>query len=301
MCLDVCFLGSNFFGILWASWTCMFIYLAKLGNFSFTIISNKFTMSCSSSSPSGTPLIQMLECLKLSCMFLSLSSFFWILISSFFSGWMFISSFCSKLLIWVPVSFPSLLVPYTFSFISLFIAFTFVYILQPYWTNPVSILITSVFKSFDLFFHLGLFFFFLSWQACYIVKGRVLGIHQGTATYITVRGAVCGGTMRPTQLSASFQSPPPLPTSKFGPSGAYFHVGGFVYLLGPCGSLQQTLSWVWEFLLPPQPPQVFSVRGFEALFPNAGTLGFAPSCSSRLSAHRCAIACSYQSGWMFLL
>ena len=37
---------------------------------------------------------------------------------------MFISSFCSKPLIWLPVSFPSLLVPCTFSFISLFIAFT---------------------------------------------------------------------------------------------------------------------------------------------------------------------------------
>ena len=38
---------------------------------------------------------------------------------------MFISTFCCKSLIWIPVSFPSLLVPCTFSFISLFIAFTF--------------------------------------------------------------------------------------------------------------------------------------------------------------------------------
>ena len=36
---------------------------------------------------------------------------------------MFISFFCSKLFIWVPVSFPSLLVPCTFSFISLFLPF----------------------------------------------------------------------------------------------------------------------------------------------------------------------------------
>ena len=35
-----------------------------------------------------------------------------------------------------------------------------------------------------------------------------------------------------------------------------------------------TLLWGWEFLpLSPQPPQVFSVRGFEALFPCSGTLG----------------------------
>ena len=91
---------------------------------------------------------------------------------------MFISSFCSKLLIWVLVSFPLLLVPCTFSFISLSVAFIFSSNLQPYSTNFVIILITSVlncasdrlaissslscifFWSFDLFFHLGHFFFF---------------------------------------------------------------------------------------------------------------------------------------------
>ena len=49
---------------------------------------------------------------------------------------------------------------------------------------------------------------------------------------------------------------------------------GFVYILGPCGSLQQTFLWSWEFLLLlPQPPQAFSVKGFEPLFPRAGALG----------------------------
>ena len=42
-------------------------------------------------------------------------------------------------------------------------------------------------------------------------------------------------------LSAGFQSLPPLPTSKLGPSGADSQVGGFVYALGLCGSLQRTL------------------------------------------------------------
>ena len=92
--------------------------------------------------------------------------------SSFFSGRMFLFSFCSKLLIWVPVSFLSLLVPCTFYFISLFIAFIFSSILWLYSTNSVSILITSVlncaydgitqmyfFWIFDLFLHLGHFFF----------------------------------------------------------------------------------------------------------------------------------------------
>ena len=79
-------------------------------------------------------------------------------------------------------------------------------------------------------------------------------------------------------LLAGFWSLPLLPTSKLGLSGADFCVGGLVYILGPCGSLQWTLLWGWEFLLTPQPPQVFSVRGFEALFPLARTLGF-PVCS----------------------
>ena len=36
-------------------------------------------------------------------------------------------------------------------------------------------------------------------------------------------------------LSAGFQSLPPLHTGKVGPSGADSWVGGFVYILGPCG------------------------------------------------------------------
>ena len=42
-------------------------------------------------------------------------------------------------------------------------------------------------------------------------------------------------------LSVGFQSLPPLPTIKLGPSGADSQVGGLVYVLGPCGSLQRTL------------------------------------------------------------
>ena len=60
---------------------------------------------------------------------------------------MFISSFCSKLLIWVPVSFPSLLVPCIFCFISLWVIFTSSFILWPFSVNFVSILITSVLNS----------------------------------------------------------------------------------------------------------------------------------------------------------
>ena len=77
------------------------------------------------------------------------------------------------------------------------------------------------------------------------------------------------------QLCLGFQSLPPPPTIILGPSGADSQVGGFVYILGPCGSLLRGWEFLlrgWEFLLPPQPLQVFSVRGFEALFPHTGTL-----------------------------
>ena len=100
-------------------------FLHQIGKFSFIICSNKSSISCCCSSPSGTTTIRILECFKLSQRFKSLSSLFWILISSFCSSWLFISYFCSKSLIWVPVSFPSLLVPWTFSFISFFIALIF--------------------------------------------------------------------------------------------------------------------------------------------------------------------------------
>ena len=49
------------------------------------------------------------------------------------------------------------------------------------------------------------------------------------------------GAMALAPLSAGFQSLPPLLTIKLGPSGADSRAGGFVYLLGPCGSLQGTL------------------------------------------------------------
>ena len=66
------------FGTLWASWISMPISFTRLGKFYFIIFSNKFLISCSSSSP-DTPMIPMLERLKLSQRFLSFSSFFWIL------------------------------------------------------------------------------------------------------------------------------------------------------------------------------------------------------------------------------
>ena len=69
-------------------------------------------------------------------------------------------------------------------------------------------------------------------------------------------------------LPGGFQSLPPLPTIKLGPSDADSRVGGLVYVLGPCGPLQRTLLWGWEFLLlPPQPPKVFSISVLRLYFP----------------------------------
>ena len=56
---------------------------------------------------------------------------------------------------------------------------------------------------------------------------------------------VCGegvrdGAMSLTLLSASFQLLPLLLTVRLGPSGTDSQVGGFVYILGLCGSLQGT-------------------------------------------------------------
>ena len=73
-------------------------------------------------------------------------------------------------------------------------------------------------------------------------------------------------------LSPHFQSLPRLLT-ELSLSGADFQVGGFVYGLRPYGSLQWTLLWDWEFPPSAQPPQVFTTRDFEALFPLVGTLG----------------------------
>ena len=144
MCLNVWFLGSNFFGTLRFLDFLEAYFLHQIGevflHYFFKYVFN-FLLFFSFWHPYESDVRMFKVVLEVRQ---PLFIFFWILVSSFCSGWMFISSFWSKLLIRVPISFPSLLVTYTFSFISLFIAFTFSSILQPYSTNSVSILITSV-------------------------------------------------------------------------------------------------------------------------------------------------------------
>ena len=75
MCLGVCFLGSNFFGTELPGVGGLFPLPHWGSSPSLLFQVNKFSISCFSCSPSGTPMIQMLECLKLSWRSLSLSFF----------------------------------------------------------------------------------------------------------------------------------------------------------------------------------------------------------------------------------
>ena len=127
-------------------------------------------------------------------------------------------------------------------------------------------------------------------------------------------GEVRGGTVWLAPFSV------PATHKQVGPFWCWFLVGGLVHVLGPCGSLQQTLLWGWEFLPLPQPPQEFSVRSFEALFPRwspglrdlsrspvvrvyCRQMGDRPVCQPQphLVGSCCLARCSYQSGWMFQL
>ena len=146
---------------------------------------------------------------------------------------MFISSFCSKPLIWVLISFPSLLVP----FISLFMAFTFSSIWQLYSTISVSTMISNVLNSasdrlaisspLNVVFFLelwsvlsfGPYFFCLFWHTCYIVMASVLGICKSRATLFAALwhcmwGRGPRGNNATYSALGSFQSFSPLPTSK---------------------------------------------------------------------------------------
>ena len=82
MCLGVVLFVSILFQTLCASWSCMSISFTKLGKESFLslIFSNKFSISCSSSFPSGNLMIQMLVHLEMSQKLLSLSFFFFLIL-----------------------------------------------------------------------------------------------------------------------------------------------------------------------------------------------------------------------------
>ena len=118
----------------------------------------------------------------------------------------------------------------------------------------------------------------LSWHTCYIVRGGALGVHQSWATTwlccdTVYGGGVQEGTVPLPLLSAGFQSLPPLPTIKLGPSGADSRV-----------CVRSRPLWVSPMNSPVRlgvspaaasaPTGVFS-QWFEALFPCSGALGCA--------------------------
>ena len=179
----------------------------------------------------------------------------------------------------------------------------------------VFLLLSYFFLGFDLFFHLG--HIALSWCTCYRARGGAFGIQRGRATLFAALGhCLWGRGQRGDNASGScptFHHFPHFPQVDCAFSGAASQVNGFVYVLGPCGHLQWTLMWDWEFSPPPQPPQIFYSQGFWVFsFPcwNPGFLGLprTPIVPSGLSACQCGINCpcvlsapaAYQSGWMFL-
>ena len=93
---------------------------ARLGKFPFIMFSNKFSISFSPYSPSGTPVIWMLEHLKLSWRFLSPSSFF---LNSCFSILFWLNVYFFLLLQTIDLS-PSFL-PITVGSLCIFLYFNF--------------------------------------------------------------------------------------------------------------------------------------------------------------------------------
>ena len=65
-----------------------------------------------------------------------------------------------------------------------------------------------------------------------------------------------------------FSVSPSATHTPIGPFWCCLSSGWVCVCFGPCGSLQGTLLWGWEFPpLQPQPPQVFSVSGLRLYFP----------------------------------
>ena len=172
MCHGVCFLGSNFFGTLsFLDFLAVYL-LCHIGEvllhyfckevFNFLVFLFSFRHPYDLNVGMFKVVPEVPKPLLI----------FWILVSLFCSGWMFISSFCSKSSIWVLVSFPSLLVPGIFFFIitlhSLHTFLYFVAILNHFYEHPdyqcfdlciligwLSLHCLVLFVEFDLFIHLS--------------------------------------------------------------------------------------------------------------------------------------------------
>ena len=123
MCLRVFLLGFILYGTRCGSWTWVTISFPMLGKFSAIISSNIFYGPFSLSSPSGTPIMQMLLRLMLSHMPLRLSSFLFILYSLFCSTAVNSTILYSRSLIRSSASVILLLIPSSVVFISVITLF----------------------------------------------------------------------------------------------------------------------------------------------------------------------------------
>ena len=252
MCLGVFLYGSNFFGTLWASRTSwMSISFIRWGKFSFIVCSNKFSISCSSSYPSGIAMIQMLECLEFSHGFLSLSSFFLNCLKWRILFWLHV---CLFLLFRIFDLSPGVL-PFTLVSLYILLYFTLgslhLFLHFATWTQSflrASWLLVSctlhqigclspyrlvLFLEVWLILSFGPYSF--SWHIYYVVRGRALDVCQGRATHVLFCASVWGRGQRGNNAAHLLCSSPTFQKLSF-------EAGSFSYLRNPCIILHLVLS-----------------------------------------------------------
>ena len=205
---------------------------------------------------------------------------------------MFLSSFWSTAFISVPVSFPSLLVPCTFSFVSLSIGFIFSSTFQTDSTNSVSFLITSVLNCasdrlaisslLSCIFSGALicsftWAIFLSWSTCYI-KGQTLrcSLGRSNAGHCTVTLYMGEGPRGSNGACSTLCWISVTPSATYNQSGPLW-----CRFLGGWACACSRLLWVSPMNSPVRlgvspaatstPMGVFN-QTFEALFPSTGAL-----------------------------
>ena len=155
MCLALVLFGCILFGTFCTSWTCMSISITRLGKFSVTIFSNRFSISCPLSSPSSTFKMQILVHLTL-FQRLYPHFFFSVLIGCFLLLFILNHCFDSQLYLlhcWFPVNYSSYQSVYplfpTGSFYGFHVIFYAVTVLSSSTLplNSLRILTTSVLNS----------------------------------------------------------------------------------------------------------------------------------------------------------
>ena len=98
----------------------------------------------------------------------------------------------------------------------------------------------------------------LSWHTCYVLRGRALSICQGRTSQVAVLWCCMWGRGQRGNNAACSALTPLLVTSPITYKqivlfrccpGADSQVGGLLYILGPRGSLPQTLLWLVIYVM----------------------------------------------------